>query len=151
MAHATSVYEGPLYCGTHDTGNHGVLCDTQLTKMALSEESSLINEHSKLEKLSEKLSLWKRRYRRSHKCVSSRAVILVLCWSFSVNLMYNSIFEGADYLFTTFFDDLISVRYYFILYAFQSFIMCFYPLAGFLADTKYGRFKMISRSHYCYC
>ena len=27
-----------------------------------------------------------------------------------------------------------------------TFIMCFFPLAGFLADTKYGRYKTVVRS-----
>ena len=111
--------------------------------MAESEESALINEHSMSRTISERLSLWKRRYRRSHKCVSSKAAILVLCWSFSVSLIHNCIIEGINYLFIT---SIIPVEHYPLLYAFESLVMCFYPLAGFLADTRYGRFKMISRS-----
>ena len=110
--------------------------------MAISNESTLINRRSKWGRVSDKLSLWKRRYRRGHKCVSSNAVILILFWSFSVSLIYYSIFEGGNYLFST----LAPVEYYSFLYAPESFIMCFYPLAGFLADTKYGRFRMVNRS-----
>ena len=110
--------------------------------MAKSEESELIR-YSKLGTLFEMLSLWKSRFRRSHKCVSSKAVILVLFWSFSVSLINNCVFEGIDYLLIT---VNTSVRYYSFFYAFESLVLCFYPLAGFLADTKYGRFQMIGRS-----
>ena len=110
--------------------------------IAISNESTLVNRRSKWGRISDKLSLWNRRYRRGHKCVSSNAVILILFWSFSVSLIYNSIFEGGSYLFST----LAPAEYYSFLYAPESFILCFYPLAGFLADTKYGRFRMINRS-----
>ena len=112
--------------------------------MAESEESALINGHFKSGTVSERLSLWKRHYRRSHKCVNSKVVLLVLCWSFSVNLIHNCIFEGVNYLSAILFN--IPVEYYPLLYAFGSIDMCFYPIAGFLADTKYGRFKMVNRS-----
>ena len=105
-------------------------------------ESTHVNRRSKLGRSSEKLSLWKRRYGRGHKCVSSNSVILILFWSFSVSLIYNSIFEGGNY----FFSNLVPAEYYPSLYAPESFIMCFYPQAGILADTKYGRFRMINRS-----
>ena len=110
--------------------------------MIISNESTLVNKRSKLGRISDKLSLWNRRYRRGHKCVSSNSVILILFWSFSVSLIYNSIFEGGNYLFSTF----SGAEYYSFLYAPEYFIMCFYPLAGFLADTRYGRFRMINRS-----
>ena len=95
--------------------------------MAISNESTLVNRRSKWGRVSDKLSLWKRRYRRGHKCVSSNAIILILFWSFSVSLIYNSIFEGGNYLLST----LAPAEYYSFLYAPEYFIMCFYPLAGF--------------------
>ena len=110
--------------------------------VAISDESTLVNGRSKWERISEKLSLWKRRYRRGHKCVCPNAIILILFWSFSVSLIYNSTFTGATYMFSS----SMPAKYYSSLYALESFIMCFYPLAGCLADTKYGRFRMINRS-----
>ena len=113
--------------------------------MAISERDVLLIEgHFKSGTISERLSLWLRRYRRSHKCVSSKAIILILCWSFSVSLIRNCIFDGVQYLYTT--ATGTPVDYYPILNAIESLVMFFYPLAGFLADTKYGRFKVISRS-----
>ena len=102
----------------------------------------LINRH-KSGTIPEMLSLWMRRCKSSHKCVNAKAVVIVLFWSFSVSLIHNGIFGGANFLFTTL---PLQVEYYPLLYAFESFVLCFYPLAGFLADTKYGRFKMISKS-----
>ena len=110
--------------------------------MAITDESTLVNRRLKLGRISEKLSLWKRRYRSCHKCVSSNSAILILFWSFSVSLIYNSISEGRNYGISL----LVPAKYYPSLYASESFIMCFYPLAGFLADTRYGRFRMINRS-----
>ena len=112
--------------------------------MVVSEESALLT--GKLIKrvtISKQLSLWMRRYRGTHKCVSSKAILLVLFWSFSVSLIHNCIFEGGHFLSNVFH---LPVEYSPILFALESLVMCFYPLAGFLADTKYGRFKMISRS-----
>ena len=31
-------------------------------------------------------------------------------------------------------------------YGFVAIVFCFFPLAGFLADVKYGRYKMVVRS-----
>ena len=101
-----------------------------------------VTDESRKSKLGRKLSLWNRCYRSGHKCVSSNSVILILFWSFSVSLIYNIIFTGVNYSFSI----LVPAKYYPYLYASESFIMCFYPLAGFLADTKYGRFRMINRS-----
>ena len=90
-----------------------------------------------------KLSLWRRRYGRSHKCISSKAVLFILLWSISVSLTNTCIFEGLNYLSE---NLMLSVKYYPLLYALKSFVTFFYPLAGFLADTKYSRFKMVTRS-----
>ena len=112
--------------------------------MATSGESTpLINRHFKSRTTYERLSLWMRRYRRSHKCVSSKVIILILCWSFSVSLINNYIIQGGGFIYAS--VD-IPVKYFFLTYLSESLVMCFYPLAGFLADTKYGRFKMIIKS-----
>ena len=112
--------------------------------MVVSEESALLTGRLiKRVTISKQLSLWMRRYRGTHKCVSSKAILLVLFWSFSVSLVHNCIFEGGHFLSNAFH---LPVEYSPILFALESLVMCFYPLAGFLADTKYGRFKMISRS-----
>ena len=103
----------------------------------------LIKRHSKSEITSEKLSLWKRRYKESYKCINSKTVILILFCSFSMSLTNNCIFEGANYYSEVF---MFTGNSYSLLYAFKSLVLVFYPLAGFLSDKKYGRFKMITRS-----
>ena len=106
----------------------------------------LIKRNSESKITSEKLPLWKRRYNRSHKCISSKAVILILFWSFSVSLTNNCVFEGAKYY--CMYSELFKLPGNFnpLLYAFKSLVTVFYPLAGFLADTKYSRFKTITTS-----
>ena len=112
--------------------------------MAASDECVLNNGNSLSVTIYDRLSLWRRRCGRSHKCVSSKAVILILFWSFSVSLIHHFIFQRAQFLLNQLVFN-IPLTYYPCLYAFKALIMCFYPLAGFLADTKYGRFKMITR------
>ena len=106
--------------------------------------ATLIKRNSKFTSTSNKLSLWRRRYGRSHKCISSKAVLFILFWSFSVSLANNCLFEGANYIFENF--SMLPVKYFPLLYALKSLVMVFYPFAGILADTKYSRFKMITRS-----
>ena len=105
--------------------------------------AALNKRNSKSRSTSDKLSLWKRHYGRSHKCITSNAVLFILFWSFSVFLTNNCIFEGVNY-FSEHFKW--PVKYYPLLYAFKSLVTIFYPLAGFLADTKYSLFKTITRS-----
>ena len=107
-----------------------------------SQESALLVNRHKSRTIPEMLSLWMRHCKNSHKCINAKAVVILL-WSFLVSLIHNCIFRVVNYLFTAF---ALQVDYYPLLYAFESFVLCFYPLAGFLADTKYGRFKMISKS-----
>ena len=111
--------------------------------MATSRELVLPCRNSSLLTISDRLSLLRRRYGRSCKCLSSKAAILILFWSFSVSLIHNAIFEPMN---LSQHVIRIPLLFYPFLYAFKALIMCFYPLAGFLADTKYGRFKVITRS-----
>ena len=105
--------------------------------------ATLNKRNSKSRNTSNKLSLWRRCYGRSHKCITSKAVLFILFWSFSVSLTNNCIFEGVNY-----FSEHYKwpVKFYPLLYVFKSLATIFYPLAGFLADTKYSWFKTITRS-----
>ena len=75
------------------------------------------------------------RYKTTRKCVSSKLALLILFWSFFLG--------GAN-------PDLIlrefTYLYSLVIYALLGVLFCFFPLAGFLADVKYGRYKVVVRS-----
>ena len=77
------------------------------------------------------------RYKTTRKCVSSKSALLILFWSL--------VFGGAN-------PDLFSRDYTYIYslagYGLLAILFCFFPLAGFLADVKYGRYKVVVRSMY---
>ena len=81
------------------------------------------------------------RYKTTRKCVSSKSALLILFWSFIAGLWYG-IALNPDAFFRSF-SNYISAL---VCYAFAAIVFCFYPLAGFLADVKYGRYKMVVRS-----
>ena len=80
----------------------------------------------------------------SKKCVSSKAVLLILIWCFSVSFVFNSYFERFAYE-HVFLDQLLEDKelYCLCVYAANSVFLCFYPLAGFLADNKINRFVTV--------
>ena len=98
------------------------------------------------------------RYRTTRKCITSKAGLLVLLWSFAVALAYSVLLNGDTYLQSTALflrstnyaipSPDIFVRLTLLPYGFITVAELFYPLAGFLADTKYGRYKTIVTSSY---
>ena len=107
--------------------------------------SNVLHEYSDDEDtpLLVKTSWWSRcvlRYKTTRKCVSSKSALLILCWSFAFGL-WNGMALNPD----------VYTRYFVFIYAltgygFVAIVFCFFPLAGFLADVKYGRYKMVVRS-----
>ncbi len=84
-------------------------------------------------------SVLTKRYRNTRKCVSSKAALLILMWSFPVTLLYG-LASNPNINFIFVFNNKIP---YLGLYGFTALIWCFFPLAGFLSDVKYGRYKTI--------
>ena len=78
------------------------------------------------------------RYRTTGKCVSSRAALLVLLWCFVVGLLSGALLN--PYLFVVI---AANPGVAWIAYGVVAFFTCFHPLAGFLADTKCGRYKTV--------
>ena len=92
---------------------------------------------------------WSRRSCKPNICVTSKAAILTLVWSFGVSTMYELIYQPSNWL--SHYSDLYFSRdqrfsYIPILYALNAIVLSFYPLAGFLADNRFGRYKTITRS-----
>ena len=93
-------------------------------------------------------STFKSNFRR-HFCVKSKAAILVLCWNFCISLIFTSILDPIVLLIakTTSIDQDTFTHAVGVLVpsfcACTAFLYLFYPLAGYLADTRCGRYKTI--------
>ena len=85
-----------------------------------------------------------RRCCRSAMCFTSKAAFFSLAWSFGVNLLYDVFYKPSNYL-SVLEGDLFSTSWVIaIAYAAGAIVLSFYPLAGFLADNKFGRYKEIA-------
>ena len=80
------------------------------------------------------------RYKTTRKCVSSKSALLILFWSFILGL-WNGVALNPDLYLRNF-----TTIYTLAGYGFVALVFCFFPLAGFLADVKYGRYKVVVRS-----
>ena len=80
---------------------------------------------------------------RSRKCVSSKAALLILLWCFAVDFLGGFIFNPDMQL--TIFASLNTIM---VLSVYVSGVIstCFFPLAGFFADTRCGRYKTVVTS-----
>ena len=116
------------YCASKDL--------PQVTEELLDEDTPLL-----VKKTSS--TWWSRcvlRYKTTRKCVSSKSALLILFWSFIAGLWSGVAFNPDAFL-----RSLIHI-YALAGYGFVALVFCFFPLAGFLADIKYGRYKMVIRS-----
>ena len=88
-------------------------------------------------------SCLERRFNSVHKCVSSKAALLTLFWLFIVSMasgLPNTIIDDQFILYA--YRDPYSI----ITYSILKIPLCLFPLAGFLADNKFGRYKVIITS-----
>ena len=78
--------------------------------------------------------------------LQSRAVWVILFWNFVVAFAFESLLttDPDSYLLPAVFGPGIKVSS--ANFAANAFILLFYPLAGYLADTRYGRYKAVTRS-----
>ena len=97
------------------------------------EDSPLLPQRSTFKRLAV-------RYGRSRKCVSSKAALLILLWSFVVGLL-SGMFLNPD-LYSMIVVDPAALTAYGVAVIFT----CFFPLAGFCADTRCGRYKSVVTS-----
>ena len=94
-------------------------------------------------------ALTQRSKSRRQFCVKSKAAILALCWNFCITLVFTSILDPIILLIaeTTSIDQDTFTHAVGVLMpsfcACTAFLYLFYPLAGYLADTRCGRYKTI--------
>lgn len=80
----------------------------------------------------------------TRKCVSSKAVLLILLWAFATQLaMFVWIPTNFVFIASLLTDSNETLVSYFMGVSYDIVFYSFYPLAGFLADVKYGRYKTI--------
>ena len=118
-------------------------CSEQLTNLA----TSLIEREDRdslrpVQGAAESLRV---RYRRTRKCITSKAALIILMWSFAVSLVYSIVFNPDIYV-QIFSSGIFWIGL--IPYGIVPIVLCFFPLAGFLADTKFGRYKTVTVSLY---
>ena len=82
---------------------------------------------------------YERWYGSAHKCVSSKSALLILVCSFIVGVWYGITLNPDVYL------KMFTMVYTLAAYGFVAVVLCFFPLAGCLADT-YGRHDMVVMS-----
>ena len=111
------------------------LCNTK-DMHDLEEHSTLLN--GQMSKQSE----WMKRYRNTSKCITSKSGLISLVWSFAVGTIYGIAYQPRNFMFMFFYLIIVMP----VAFGCSAIILCFYPLAGFLADNKIGRYKTIIRS-----
>jgi len=67
--------------------------------------------------------------------VSSKAAIVILFWNFAINLVYGFVFVPSNYIHYHATSYLVSFGI--------AILLAFSPVAGFLADVKFGRYKTV--------
>jgi peptide/histidine transporter 3/4 len=88
---------------------------------------------------------------------ASKAVLLILLWNLTISICFESFLDPT--LYTDIFglyaqpsmDDTLNGAWIFMLisglpYGFSALLFVFYPLAGFLADVRWGRYTTVKKS-----
>ncbi len=81
-----------------------------------------------------------RRIRRGGVCIGSKAAWLTLIWCCCIGITYGLASNPSNGVFQ------LAGVFIVAIYVVNSIFLCFYPLAGYLADNVVGKYKMIIRS-----
>ena len=85
-------------------------------------------------------------------CLRSKAALLILLWNLIVVTSLSTFFDPSFYIYSinniSKFQAIRDKSFLFIpiLYGSSAFLLLFYPLAGCLADTQWGRYKTVFNS-----
>ena len=86
------------------------------------------------------------KYRR-RCCVTSKSALLIMCWNLFITIIIAQWIDTSNYLLIPKIVDKTKIQK--VTPAFLSFLAIlyfFFPLAGFLADIKYGRYNTVTNS-----
>ena len=117
-----SQYQEALYTGEDKNESEKAALSISLTK--------LLKNH---------FSSWIKRYCRVNKCITSKAAILVVVWSFITSLLYYRLFHSLDI-------ELLSItkdKFFLSHFVMKAVVYLLFPLAGYMADNKFGRYKVV--------
>ena len=93
----------------------------------------------------------KSKFRSWHSCLcSSKAALIILLWNLIITLGLVSLLDPtiytSMYVDNIYSDSTKSLIVIGTLYGFNAFLFLFYPLAGYLADIRWGRHKTVINS-----
>ena len=90
-------------------------------------------------------------------CLKSSSAIMVLTWAFLASMLHWIFIDPSCVVtpLTIRYITVASENYYFIMivgsaYVYFAILQLFYPLAGYLADVRYGRYKCVITSLWCF-
>ncbi len=82
-------------------------------------------------------SRWFRRYRVTDIVISSNAARLTLLWCFCVGIIYGVASNPGSLILRLL--KSVGIKWVSLIYIWKAICLCFYPLAGYLADNVVGR------------
>ena len=87
--------------------------------------------------------------------IKSKSVVLILIWSFLTGALHWTITDPSSIITPLTVTYYANVNYYFVavvgsVYVYFAILQLFYPLAGYLADVRYGRYKCVIGSLWCF-
>ena len=89
------------------------------------------------------------RCRRQRCCLTSKAAVFILLWNLILVAGLKSFFDPSFYNYLVG-EELFDIKFITILsgsvYSIIAFLFLFYPLAGFLANVRWGRYKSVANS-----
>ena len=111
------------------------------------EQSPLLGQAGPSTAKKKKYQPLKNCYGKRQVCVKSKAALMVLIWNFCIALLLTSWLDPIYYttIVTLNFKYLLGLMVL-IFCCFSATVYLFYPLAGYLADVKYGRYRVITCS-----
>ena len=132
------------YDTQHSTTDSKQIQPTTVQKEAFNEKTSLLNNEP--DKLHNCFVHLKSKFQR-RSCLKSKPVILILIWIFLASVLH-WIFTDPSSVITPLTLMYLGGNNYFIIvigsaYVYFAILQLFYPLAGYLADVRYGRYKCV--------
>ena len=81
---------------------------------------------------------------RSSICVQNKTALVILMWNFLLSLLLGVLLNPHIYLSLFIDENFVAVTCG--AYGFTAILFLFFPIAGFLADVKFGRYKVVTTS-----
>ena len=142
-----ATIDDPLIEAVGDDSRHNdseQILPTTVQKEPSSENTSLLNNEP--DELHNCFAHVKSKFRRQ-SCLKSKPVILILVWTFLASVLHwiftdpSSVVTPVSLLY--FFDNSSFIIVIGSTYVYFAILQLFYPLAGYIADVRYGRYKCV--------